>query len=259
MLLDSIASQCAVALERARLMSETRRVAESLQAGLAPHDVPTVAGLDLGACYQAGGDQAEAIGGDWYDVLPQSDGTVVLVVGDVMGRGVDAAAAMTRIRSAIRAFASVDPSPDVVLSKADTFLANEFPDDFVTVLYLLLDPVTGNLRMVSAGHLPALRLAPDTEPAFLEIEDSPPVGLAGAPRVVRDDQLPRGASLLLTTDGLVERPGEDLKEALRATGITARQLLAGDLSATAVAEHLVERAGPAERADDITVLIVRRT
>ncbi len=255
-LLESIASQCAVALERAQLLTETRRVAERLQAGLAPHDVPDVPGVDVGTCYRPGGAEAEQIGGDWYDVLPQSDGSVVLVVGDVMGRGVDAAATMTQLRSAVRAFATVDPDPRVVLGKTDGFAARALPEEFATLIYARLDPSSGRLEVVLAGHPPAVAVLPDADPELLDIPESPPLGLATEPRAVRVDTLPADAVLLLTTDGLVERPGVDIPDALRAAGARAQSLLATGLSPEAAAEELAHIAGPAD-ADDVTVLLVR--
>jgi GAF domain-containing protein len=256
-LLESVAGQCAVSLDRARLLEQSQWIAERLQVGLGLDDVPDVPGLDVGTAYRPGGDEAEHLGGDWFDVLPQPDGSVVLVIGDVMGRGIEAAATMTRVRSAIRAFASIDADPLVVLGKADVFAAQEWPEQFITVLYTRLDPADGAVTVASAGHLPALLLG-DDDGVLLEIEGSPPLGLPQAARRARTARLEPGMSLLLVTDGLVERPGQDVYDGLAAVAGRARELLAGGAGARATVDHLVVEAGPAELADDITVVLVHR-
>ena len=255
-LLESVAAQCAVSLERARLLEQSQRIADRLQAGLGLDDVPAVPLLDVGTIYRPGGDEAEHLGGDWFDVLPQPDGTVVLVIGDVMGRGVDAAATMTRVRSAIRAFASVDADPLVVLRKADAFAAREWPEQFITVLYVRLDPRTGEVTVANAGHLPPVLL--DDDAVLMEIEGSPPLGLPMGDRRTRAAGLEPGAALLLVTDGLVERPGHDVYAGLAAVSARARELLGAAETAQSTVQRLVDEAGPAELADDVTVVLVRR-
>jgi PAS domain S-box-containing protein len=237
-------------------LQQTQQLSERLQAGLAPENVPDVAGLDLAAVYRAGGDEAEHIGGDWFDVLPQPDGTVVLVIGDVMGRGVDAAATMIRVRSAVRALASVDADAATVVAALDRFAVTEWPEQFITLLYAQVHPAAREVALVSAGHLPAVLVLPDApDGVLLALPASPPLGLETEARRVRREQLPAGSALLLVTDGLVEHPDVDLDEALRAVGREARHQLAAGATSAQVAEALVAAARPADRGDDMTVLL----
>ena len=256
-LLAALARQCGVGLERARLLEQSRRVAEQLQAGLVPRRVPHVDGLEVQALYRPGGRDAEQIGGDWYDVLPQPDGSVLLVIGDVMGRGIDAAATMARLSSAVRAFASVDPDPVAVLRMADRFARVDAPDDMVTLLLAHVHPRERRLRLLSAGHLPVLLLGPGAAHELIGVDDSPPLGLADADRAVRTVDLPRGAALLLTTDGLVERPGVDLDDALEDLGRTAATHLGSGAALRDVLQALGAEPASDRPPDDITVLLAR--
>jgi PAS domain S-box-containing protein len=257
-LLTAMARQCGVALERSRLHEDSRRVAERLQTGLLPRSLPRVPGLDVGAVYQPGGEATEQLGGDWYDVLPQDDGRISLVIGDVMGRGIDAAATMARLSTAVRAFASVDPDPASVLRRADRFARQEAPEEFVTLLYAVIDRAHGSVSVASAGHLPLI-VVNAREVSVLHQADCPPVGLAEEARPVRTAALAHGDALVLTTDGLIERPGIDLDEALRELGAQAQRLLSDGRAVPDVARALVEQAVPLDRQDDMTVLVARLT
>lgn len=255
-LLQAMARQCGVALERAALLQESRRVAEQLQAGLLPQAIPQVDGLELAAVYRPGGEAAEQLGGDWFDVLPLGDGRVVLIIGDVMGRGVDAAATMARMSTAIRAFAGIDPDPAVVLRHADAFVRREAPEGFVTVAYAVLDPAALTLTVASAGHLPLLVLRADGV-ASVELPGMPPLGLISEERDTRTVALRPGDALLLTTDGLIERPGVDVEDALLALGEEARRELRAGAAVTELVQDLVRNAPPGSRDDDMTLLVAR--
>lgn len=245
---EVLAAQCALALTRTRLLARTREVAELVQAELAPHPLPQVEGVELAARYRPGGDELEQVGGDWYDVFRVDDRRLCLVVGDVMGRGVAASASMTRVRAALRAYTVVDPTPHVVLGKADRLLARDGrADELVTVLYGTYDIGTGRLVVASAGHLPPVLVGH----GVLPVESGSPLGLGG-PHVETTVDLEPGAALLLCTDGLVERRDGDVEDGLAAlSGIgTAGPL--GEL-----VDELVATAG-AETDDDVTLLAVRR-
>ena len=219
-----------------------------------------MAGLEVAASYRAGGDEVESIGGDWFDVLPVEDGGAVVVVGDVMGRGVRAATTMTRMRASVRAYAAEDPDPGAVLTRLDRLVLGEGLQDFVTLLVCRLDPATGELRAANAGHLRPTRgrggggaRAP---------RDSRAAGRAGrgrAPDVTAT--LPAGATLLLFTDGLVERPGHDIDEGIDLVVEVAEQ--AGSLGpggddvgrlVADVVRTLADGPGEAGAGDDVTVL-----
>jgi len=255
--LGALAGQCAIALERARLYERERATAVALQQSLLPDRLPDVAGVELAAMFRAGSPEAD-VGGDWYDVFGLTDGRVVLVVGDVMGKGVHAAAGMGRLRSALRALAHADPQPEAVLRGLDrVFSATESPDQIATLVYLLIHPSERRATVGGAGHLPLVLRRAGGEPELVDAgSGSTPLGWA-EPRVQRTLELGPGDILIGVTDGLVERRGSDLDQGL-AEVMAAVRRPAGSL------EDLVERVSTVLMADtlgrdDATVLAVRFT
>lgn len=257
---SALAGQVAQAVSRSVLVEQLRDVATELQAGLAPGDLPVVPGLELAAVYRPGGEAVEAIGGDWFDVVPLPGGQVAIVLGDVMGRGVRAATTMTRLRAGVRALVAVDPAPGVVAATLDRLVAREGLEEFVTVFYAVLDPATGVFEHVNAGHLPAL-VAQDGVARHLPTPQEPPVGLAARERTVGREVLEPGAVLMLYTDGLVERPDRHLDDGL---GALARHAAAAAVSLpdllARVTAAMRDELGPTGQTmeDDVTVLAVRR-
>ena len=168
---------CAIALERARLYERERSTAVALQQSLLPDRLPTVAGVVLAASFRPGSAEAD-VGGDWYDVFVLPDGRVVLVVGDVMGKGVHAAAGMGRLRSALRALAHANPLPEAVLQGLDrVFSATEGPDQIATLVYLLVDPEARRAALSGAGHLPLVLCRSGREPELVDAgSGSTPLG-----------------------------------------------------------------------------------
>jgi PAS domain S-box-containing protein len=183
---------------------QEHRIAEMLQRSLLPERLPDIEGLELVPRYLPASAGA-AIGGDWYDALERPDGRVALVVGDVVGHGLRAAATMGQLRNACRAYGLVEASPAEVVARINRLVTSEVEEAMATVLYLVLDRETGEVSFTSAGHPPPLLLAPDGA-RFLDGGRSVPVG-AGDPAVFREGTavLPPGSSLLLYTDGLIER------------------------------------------------------
>ena len=210
--------------ERLRQVYEREhRIAETLQRSLLPERLPAIDGVAMAARYLPAG-RGAAIGGDWYDALELKDGRVALVVGDVVGHGLRAAATMGQLRNACRAYALVEASPAEVVARLNRLVATSGEDAMATVLYLVLDRETGELTFTSAGHPPPLILSRDG-PRFLEGGRSVPVGAAD-PAIFREEAetLPPGATLLLYTDGLVERrdiPLEDRLGQLKAAAAAA--------------------------------------
>ncbi|HYY12227.1 MAG TPA: SpoIIE family protein phosphatase [Kineosporiaceae bacterium] len=259
-LLVALATQAAQALERAQVVGRLREVAADLQQGLAPGDVPDVDGYELAAVYRAGGDAVELVGGDWYDVLVQPDGRVVLVVGDVMGRGVHAATTMAAVSAAVRAYALVDPEPAALLERLDAFVTTHAPQQFVTLLYGLLDPAAGVVRYVLAGHLAPLVVSAHGVTQH-DAPAGPPLGLA-AGRPVHTLPLAHGDALVVLTDGVVERRDRPVDAGLARACAAAADAAGGAQDvARAVAEVAdADRDGrrPEEAADDVTVLVVHR-
>ena len=253
--LGALAGQCAIALERARLYERERSTAVALQQSLLPDRLPVVPGVELAARFRAGSAEAD-VGGDWYDVFSLPDGRVVLVVGDVMGKGVHAAAGMGRLRSALRALAHADPLPGAVLSGLDrVFAATEGPDQIATLVYLLINPVARRAAVGGAGHLPLVLCRAGRAPELVDAgSGSTPLGWP-EPRAQRTLELGPGDILIGLTDGLVERRGFDLDQGLA-------EVMASVQGPTDNLEELVDRVSTALLADtrgrdDATVLAVR--
>ena len=215
-LLAALVGQCAIAVERARLFERERSTALALQRSLLPDRLPDVPGVELAAWFRAGSVEAD-VGGDWYDVFALPDGRLALVVGDVMGKGVIAAAGMGRLRSALRALALVDPEPAAVLSGLDrVFSSTEEADQIATLVYLLVDPGNGSVLVSGAGHLPLALCREGVAPALFDAgAGSTPLGWPEV-RTQRRVDLASGDVLVGFTDGLVERRGRDIDEGLDA-------------------------------------------
>jgi serine phosphatase RsbU (regulator of sigma subunit) len=210
----------AQALERARLYAEVRGTAEALQRSLLPAFLPTFPEFEIAVRYRPASETL-AIGGDWYDVVEAHHGQVGIAVGDVGGKGVEAAAVMGRLRTAMRAYAIEHAAPSDVLRHLVAYHAVTRPDVFATVLYAALDRRHRRLRIASLGHpLPLLirdgRLEPLTAPA------DAPLG-ADAERAFGELAVPvqAGDLLLFVTDGVFERPGISWDESLRQLGSAA--------------------------------------
>src|ERR1035438_432334 len=203
--LEALAGQCALALERASLFEREHTTAETLQRSLLPDRLPIGPGIVLEARYLPVTRNME-IGGDWYDAFRLPDGKLAVAVGDVMGKGLTAAAGMGRVRNALRALALTDPRPAAVLAGLDRlFTATELEEQVTTVCYLVVDPETGAGVAGNAGHLPPLLLAPGVPPRLDPTEAGTPLGWA-SPRRQHAFRLPPGASAVFYSDGLVENP-----------------------------------------------------
>lgn len=253
--LEAIGGQCAIALERARLYERERATAVALQNSLLPHELPDAPGVEIAASFRPATGEAE-VGGDWYDAFTLPDGRLVVVVGDVMGKGVIAAAGMGRLRAAVRALAFVNPLPDAVLHGLDrVYSATEDADQIATLVYLLVNPGARRVAVGGAGHLPLVLLRPGSAPELVDAgSGSTPLGWPEL-RGQRTLELGQGDTLLGLTDGVVERRGFDvdtgLDEVLAAAAEPARTL--GEL-VERVAERML---GHTAGRDDATLLAVR--
>ena len=230
------------------------KIAETLQRSLLPERLPQIEGVQLAARYLPGA-RGAAIGGDWYDVLERPDGRVALVVGDVVGHGLRAAARMGQLRNAFRAYGLVESSPAEVVARINRLVMSGVEDAMATVVYLVLDRETGEVSYSIAGHPPPLVLTPDG-PYFLEGGRSVPIG-ASDPAVFREASavLPPGSSLLLYTDGLVERRDVGLEERLGQLAEVAGA--AGD-DLDVLCERVIELVlGEGDPGDDVALLAVR--
>jgi PAS domain S-box-containing protein len=253
--LEALAGQCALAVERAEMYEKEHTAAVTLQRSLLPGELPSVSGLALDARYLP---KATNVGGDWYDVFRLPDRRLAVTVGDVMGKGLLAAAGMGRVRNALRALALTDPRPAAVLAGLDRlFAATELEDYVTTVTYLVIDPETGEGQAGNAGHPPTLLLTPGALPVLDGAEAGTPLGWA-SPRRQHAFRLPPGSTAVFYSDGLVENRirGLDagLDELVR-TAASAPQDLVG--APGRLLQYLLDNmlAGH-EQDDDVTVLVM---
>jgi PAS domain S-box-containing protein len=235
--------------------AEEREIAIGLQQALLPTGLATTPGLTAAAWYEAGSDVLE-VGGDWYDAFALPGGRVALTVGDVVGHGLAAAAAMGQLRTALAALAEHSDGPGQLLGRLDGYLARTGTTDFATVSYAVLDPSTGVLEYASAGHLPILMVSDAGEVTWLgEGRSGPLTGRDGGPRPQATATIEPGALLVFYSDGLVERRGERLTEGLdrlAELGETLRNVPVGDVCDALAAGLGVDTS----REDDVAILAV---
>lgn len=261
--LTALTGLIAQALERARRYDSEAALARGLQEALLPHRLSSHPQVETAGRYLSG-TKGMDVGGDWYDVVEAGD-ALALVIGDVQGHGVQAAATMGQLRSAVRAFALSDHPPDEVMSHTNRLLIDLDPGQFASCCYVRLDPVTGVARAARAGHPQPLLRHPDGRTELLDLPGGVVLGVAPRARYpVTDLLLEPDAVLALYTDGLVERPGADIDDgiekiraALARAGTPHARPGASSLSGTA--DLLTEEARQAtERPDDIALLLTTR-
>ncbi|MFI7274282.1 SpoIIE family protein phosphatase [Streptomyces sp. NPDC049879] len=256
--LTSLASLISQALDRARLFDAKQQLARQLQAGLLPHELPALPGLDVAARYLPA-TRGMDIGGDFYDVIPLDNGDVAVVIGDVQGHNVTAAALMGQVRTAVHA--SAGEPPEEVLGRTNRLLTDLDPGLFTSCLYIQLDVTRCRAVVATAGHPPPLLRHPDGRITVPDVPPGPLLGIeAGARYPEVELPMPPGSVLLLYTDGLVERPGLDPDDATDA--------LARDLAAAAersaglggtmddLADRLLRTRHTENRDDDIALLLL---
>lgn len=255
--LTTTAAMAAQAVTRARLLAAEKRSIAELQRSLLPRRLPQVEGLSIAVRYLAS-DSTAQIGGDWYDVVPLSGGSVGLVMGDVEGHDLAAAALMGLVRSAVRAYAVEGHPPAFVLQRANSFLAGLARDRIVTVSYCQLHPRERLVTTVSAGHPGTLVAAPDGSSCEIPVEVGPPLGVfdSGMRWSETTSTLPAGAVLAVFTDGLVEVRGEDISDGLE----RLRRALVDnrDLPPDVLADLLLTTRGAGGH-DDVALLTARLT
>ncbi|MGW6743364.1 ATP-binding SpoIIE family protein phosphatase [Streptomyces sp. NPDC055025] len=245
----------AEAAERLRTSERRhRKTAVTLQRSLLPQELEQPDDLRVAATYQPGGADA-AVGGDWYDVITLGAGRTALVIGDVMGRGVRAAAVMGQLRTAVRAYARLDLPPHEVLQLLDGLAAEIDASQIATCVYAVHDPNEGRLVYASAGHLPILVRAEDGTVARAEDPTGPPLGTGGWLHSSGTIPLPPGSTAVLYTDGLVERRGEDIDEGVASL---ERALAGAQGSPQVVCDRLIRSLGvTADHDDDVAVLVLQ--
>ncbi|MFF4040498.1 SpoIIE family protein phosphatase [Streptomyces sp. NPDC001816] len=245
----------AEAAERLRASERRQReTAVTLQRSLLPQELEQPDDLRIAATYQPGGTEA-AVGGDWYDVITLGGGRTALVIGDVMGRGVRAAAVMGQLRTAVRAYARLDLPPHEVLQLLDGLATEIDANQIATCVYAIHDPNEGRLVYASAGHLPIL--VRDENGTVLRADEptGPPLGTGGWMHASGSIALGPGSTAVLYTDGLVERRDEDLDEGIASL---ERALSGATGTPQVVCDRLVRSAGvTADHDDDVAVLVLQ--
>ena len=251
---EELARRAGVSIDNSDLHSQTLAVAVRLQHAVLPLTLPALEGCDVAAHYAPSG--RTGVGGDFYDVLALPDGRVALFVGDVMGRGVEAAASMAQMRASVRAYLAVDPRPDAVLGKLDMMMAAYGDDQLVTLVYLLVDPSSDEVLVANAGHPAPTVLRADSSVEQLPGADGGPLGLPDGERRHHRVTFGPGDTVLLFTDGLIERRSEDLDAGRARLGRALGALGEGDLEQAL--GSLVARVRDETQDDDVAAVALRR-
>ncbi|MEU1406579.1 SpoIIE family protein phosphatase [Streptomyces sp. NPDC005728] len=262
LLAEEITARAAVCIDNARRYSRERETALALQRSLLPRTLPHTAALEARSRYLPAA--RAGVGGDWFDVIPLSGMRVAMVVGDVVGHGVQASATMGRLRTAVRTLADIDLAPDELLTHLDDLvvrLSEESGSDGspgevgATCLYAVYDPVSRSCTLARAGHPPPVVLEPGGEPHQLDLPAGPPLGHGGLPFESAEVRLPEGTVLALYTDGLMlsrERGGDVGRQLLfQALGVYTDSL---DGTCDRILHALLP---PAGAADDVALLLAR--
>ncbi|MFD5659869.1 SpoIIE family protein phosphatase [Streptomyces hirsutus] len=248
-----LATRAAMCIDNARLFSREHATALTLQRSLLPHRLEDLPGIEITHCYLPASDVNE-VGGDWYDAIPLADGSSALIVGDVMGHGIEAAAAMGHLRSTVRALTRLGLPPAQLLHALEPTVTDQGEALLATCVYCLCDPATGRIRITRAGHPPPAVIDPDGTTHLLQMPAGTPLGIDDIDFATTEFTLAQGSILVLYTDGLIETRSRDLDQ--RLDHLT--RLLTGhhpDLAELrdALITHLVP--GPTD--DDIALLIAR--
>ncbi|MGW2713919.1 SpoIIE family protein phosphatase, partial [Streptomyces sp. NPDC001356] len=261
-LAEELVARAAVSIDNARRYTREHSMAVTLQRSLLPRTLPEQGALDLAYRYLPA---QSGVGGDWFDVLPLSGARVALVVGDVVGHGLHAAATMGRLRTAVHNFSSLDLPPDELLSLLDELVGRLDQDDGTSVtgasvvtgatcLYAIYDPVSRLCTMARAGHPPPALVRPDGDVEFLDVPAGPPLGLGGLPFETAEVELPEDSRLVLYTDGLVEDRERDIDEGL---GLLRDALLrTPGASPEDTCRTVLDRL-PAQPSDDVALIVAR--
>ncbi|MGA5562951.1 SpoIIE family protein phosphatase [Streptomyces platensis] len=259
---EELAGRAAVGVDNARRYTRERTMAMTLQRSLMPRGLPDQDALEVAHRYLPA---RAGVGGDWFDVIPLPGARVALVVGDVVGHGLHAAATMGRLRIAVHNFSALDLSPDELLGHVDELVTHIDVQDEdgeevpaitgATCLYVIYDSVSGRVSVATAGHLPPAVAHPDGSVEFLHPPVSPPLGLGtGLPFQTAELSLPEGSRLVLYTDGLVENRSRDLDAGLEAL----RAALAGpDRTPEDTCATVMQSLLPARSTDDVALLVAR--
>ncbi|MBN0043037.1 SpoIIE family protein phosphatase [Streptomyces actuosus] len=254
-LASQLAARAAVSIDNARLYHREHDTAVTLQRSMLPQHITPPTGIEVAHRYLPASD-ANEVGGDWYDVLSLPGGRAALLIGDVMGHGITAAAVMGRLSAGIRTLARLDLEPREILAQLEAALDDLAEPMLATLLYAVVDPATGHCRLTRAGHPPPALITPDGDVRLLDLPPGVPLGVGGARYTTTDHVLAPGSVLVLYTDGLIESRGTDIDERLAELTYTLAEPFP---SLDALCDSLLARLMPASADDDIALLVARTT
>ncbi|MGW0997047.1 SpoIIE family protein phosphatase [Streptomyces sp. NPDC002523] len=260
---EELAARAAISVDNARRFTHERRMAETLQRSLLPRGLPEQNALEVAHRYRPA---LRGVGGDWFDVIPLPGFRVALVVGDVVGQGLHAAATMGRLRTAVLNFSTLDLPPDELIARVDELVVlidqNEAAAGEVdgagvtgaTCLYAIYDPSSGGCTMARAGHPPPALVRPDGSTEFVDLPAGLPLGVGALPFEAVELRLEAGTRVVLYTDGLVKNGDGDLEDGFaRLRG----SLLGVDGSPEDTCQAVFDTMVPTRPTDDIALLVAR--
>lgn len=251
-LVDELVARAALNIDNARMYTTQRRAALTLQRSLTNSALPEVPGLELTGRYLPA--SHHDVGGDWFDVIQLPRGRTGLVIGDVMGHGIHAAAVMGQLRTAVRTLARHDVPPDRLLGSLDDVVADLGEDEMATCVYAVHDPATGGFLIARAGHPPPAVARADGTVTFLDGPSGTPLGTGGRDFRTEEVALPPGGLLALYTDGLIEARDRDLDEGMERL---ARALRHAAQPLEGLCEGVLTALLPDAPQDDVAVLLAR--
>ncbi|MFE7174007.1 SpoIIE family protein phosphatase, partial [Streptomyces sp. NPDC057616] len=263
LLAEEVTARAAVCIDNARRYSRERETALALQRSLLPRSLPTTAAVDAASRYLPAA--RAGVGGDWFDVIPLSGMRVAMVVGDVVGHGIQASATMGRLRTAVRTLADIDLAPDELLTHLDDLVVRLSaeaghegnPGEVgATCLYAVYDPVSRRCTMARAGHPSPVVVPPGGEPRQVDLPAGPPLGLGGLPFESAELDLREGSVLAFYTDGLIESRERDVDASHRLL-CEALSTYADSLDETC--DRVLHRLLPTGGAPDDVALLLART
>ncbi|MFD6878872.1 MULTISPECIES: SpoIIE family protein phosphatase [unclassified Streptomyces] len=251
-LIDELVARAALNIDNARMYTTQRQAARTLQRSLTNSALPEVPGLELTGRYLPASDHD--VGGDWFDVIQLPRGRTGLVIGDVMGHGIHAAAVMGQLRTAVRTLAREDVPPARLLRSLDAVVADLGEDEMATCVYAVHDPATGGCVIARAGHPPPAVASADGTVTFLDGPSGTPLGTGGHDFRTEEVPLPPGSLLVLYTDGLIEARDRDLDEGMERLG---RALRRAAQPLEELCEGILAQLLPSAPQDDVAILLAR--
>ena len=250
-LAEELVGLAAVGIDNARLYRREHETALILQRSLLPQLTRPTPGVEIAHRYLPSSVTSE-VGGDWFDVVPLSGDRLALIVGDVMGHGIRAAATMGQLRTVARTLATLEMTSDQVLTRLDETASDIGEGQFATCVYAVYDPADRSCTITSAGHLPPVLVTPHNTPRLVELPPGIPLGIGGAEYQSVTIAVPQDSTLVLYTDGLIERRGQDIDQGL---ALLCRTLATPGRNLEETCDAVLAALETEEAEDDIAVIM----